>query len=354
MALSNTSAQNSAYWIGSDGNIWFKGPNGVQNAGPASGVANPQAGGFTAVDPTNPGATSSNLYFVPATRIADPNPGGGTTGSTAPSNPTGAAKPALDAAAVANTQASIDQLPGILQSALANEDTQFSNTNSGFDSQEQQQRGTYDTSTTTNQQNYDSNFMDAIRAGIKGLHGLYQILRGSGASGGTAEDQVQQIVGDTTTGDIRTGADTHDQNQGQLDSSLTQFLTDLKGKRQAAADTHTNNAAAIRRDSNTNLQDLYGKMAGFYGAAGDTGNASDWMSRAGGLTPAIASDSKAVTSKYDTAPVVIHAPNLTAFSAPSQPAVAAPPTDGQVGSGIFTLNPSKKADQTQVPSLAGA
>lgn len=332
-----------AYWIGSDGRVYVAGKNGVNAAGTANAQTNQywQSRGYNLINDPNPGGAATG--------------GGGT--SYAPSNPTGASTPAapvLDAAAVANTQASIDQLPGILQAALANEDTQFGNTNSAFDAQETGQRGTYDTSTTTNQQNYDANFMDAIRAGIKGLHGLYQILRGSGASGGTAEDQVRSVVGDTTAGDIRTGADTRNNNQSQLDSALSQFLTELSGKRVAAKDTHENNAAALRRDSNTNLQDLYGKMAGFYGAAGDTGNASSWMSRAGSLTPAIAADSKGVTSKYDTTPVVIHAPNLTAFAAPSQPAVAAPVTDGEVGSGIFTLNPSKKADQTQVPALAGA
>jgi hypothetical protein len=346
------------YWIGQDGNVYYGSgaPGaGVVNYGSASSYT-PVQGGLNASNPAGNKMAQSvadGAGILLGTQIADPLAGGG---SSAPGNPTGATHPALDTAAIGNTQASIDQIPGILQAALASEDNNFGNVNSGFDVQQGQQQGTYDKSTVTNQQNYDSNFMDAIRAGIKGLHGLYQILRGTGAEGGTAQDQVQQIVGDTTSGDIRTGADTRDQNQGQLDSSLASFLTDLKGKRQAAADTHTNNAAAIRRDSNTNLQDLYSKMAGFYGNAGDTANANNWMSKAGSLTPAIASDSKAVTSRYDTTPVVIHAPNLTSFAAPSQPAVATAPEDGNVGAGIFTLKPSdtKKADQTQVPSLAGA
>lgn len=328
------------WWIGQDGNVWQKNASGTQNMGNQYNLDG-----------------NGNAYFdggglQGAQRISDPNPGN----TTAPTNPTGTTKPALDTAAIANTQGSIDQIPGILQAALNAEDNNYGNTISGYDTQEQTQQGTYDKSSTTNQQNYDSNFMDAIRAGIKGLHGLYQLLRGTGAEGGTAQDQVRQIVGDTTSGDIRTGADTRDQNQGQLDSSLSNFLSDLKGKRQNAADTHTNNAAAIRRDSNTNLQDLYSKMAGFYSSAGDTASANDWMGRAGGLTPSIAADSKAVTSRYDNTPIVVHAPNLTAFAPPSQPAVGTAPTNGEVGSGIFTITPpsSRKADQTQVPTLAGA
>ena len=319
------------YWVGQDGNTYMK-------ASGLNGVVQWQA---PLLSPTQAGLT----------QIADP-----TVGSPAPTNPTGATTPALDQAAVNNTQASIDQIPGLLSSALANEDTSYGNTTAGYDASEKQQRGQYDQSTTTNQQNYDANFMDAIRAGIKGLHGLFQLLRGTGAEGGTAVDNVRDIVGSTTAGDIRTGADTRDQNQGQLDSSLAQFLTDLGGKRQSAADTHANNRSAITRDSNTNLQDLYSKMAGFYGQAGNTAAANDWMSRAGALTPEIAANSRAVTTPYDHTPVVVHAPNLTAFAAPSQPQVATAPPDGQVGSGIFALTPpsSKKADQTQVPNLAGA
>lgn len=349
----------AVYWIGQDGNVWVKGAGGINggattNVGAAKnfvnefntpGLSDPQYSGL------QPGSISAPNISVQATQIPDP-----ALASSAPSNPTGATHPALDTAAVANTQASIDQIPGILQAALAAEGNNFANTTSGFDAQQKQEQGTYDKSTVTNQQNYDANFMDAIRAGIKGLHSLYSLLRGTGAEGGTAQDQVRQIVGDTTSSDIRGGADTRDQNQSQLDASLASFLTDLKGKRQAAADTHTNNEAAIRRDSSTNLQDLYSKMAGFYGNAGDTASADAWMAKAGALTPSIAANSKAVTSRYDTTPVVVHAPNLTAFAAPSQPAVATAPTNGDVGAGIFTINPNanKKADQTQTPSLAGA
>lgn len=276
--------------------------------------------------------------------------------TTAPSNPTGTSTPALDTAAVHNTQVSIDQLPALLQAALANEDTSYGNTLSEQAAQQKAQQDQFDKSVTTNQQNYDSNFMDSIRAGIKGLHGLFQILRGTGAQGGTVDDQVRDIVGSTTAGDISNGATTQKTNQTSLEDSLSAFLSDLHMKRQQADDTHANNAAAIRRDNATNLQDLYSKMAGFYGQAGNTAAANDWMTRAGSLTPEIAANSKAITSRYDTTPVVVHAPNLTAFAAPSQPQVATAPQDGQVGSGIFALTPpsNRKADQTQTPQLAGA
>lgn len=266
------------------------------------------------------------------------------SGTPAPAG--GSAGPVLDTAAVGNTQKAIAEIAPLLQAALTSEGHQYTNATGALDAQQASQQKTYDASTTTNQQNYDSNFMASILAGIHGLGGLINILRGSGAAGGTAEDQARDAVGSATAGDIRSGADTQKSNQTTLDSDFSSFLTDLKSKKAAADDTHVNNVAAINRDSATQLQDLYGKLAGYYGDAGDTADATKYSSEAGDLTPKIAANSKSQTSVYDTTPVPVSAPQLTAFSAPSQPNAIAAPTNGQVGSGIFTI--SKRKSQTPV------
>lgn len=324
------------FWVGANGNLYTVGATGNVVDNGAYDAAKQVA--------VNTGMSTGMGIFK--RQIADPNAPAAQATSTNPTPaPTGGNPyPALDHGAVTNTQTAIDQIPGLLQAALSSEDQTFKNTTAGYDASQKQQQDTYDGSTVNNQQNYDSNFMDSIRAGIKGLGNLFSLLRGSGAGGGTAEDQVQDVVGGTTANDIRAGKDTHDTNQGALDSSLTNFLTDLKGKRQVADDTHVNNTRAVTRDSNTQLQDLYSKMAGYYGSAGQTGTADTFMSKAGALTPSIASNSKTQTSAYDTTPIVVHAPNLTAFAAPSQPSVATAPSDGQVGSGIFTINNNKRKD----------
>lgn len=341
----------AVYWIGADQNIWLKDASGTRNMGPAgASVTRPDAGGF--YDPwASPVETPVRFN---ASQIADPM----AQAASSPAPAGGAAAPArapLNQAAVNNTQMTIDQLPGILRSALEAEGTRFNNATNDFNTQEGTQRQTYDTSTTTNQQNYDSTFMDSIRAGIKGLGGLMALLRGTGAAGGSVDQQVQDTVGGVTANDIRTGADTRKENQGQLDTSLSTFLTDLGVKRKGAEDTRVNNERALSRDTNTQLQDLYGKMAGFYGDAGNTGKANDWMQLAGNLTPSIAQDSRTQISPYDTTPVVVHAPNLTAFAGPTQPNVLAAPADGQVGSGIFTMSDRRRKDTpVPTPALAGA
>lgn len=337
---------NQVAWVGGDGNLWWRQDDQTINAGPASSYQFTQ-GGLRALDPNS--SLGQGAGFAPGVdQIADPN-----VKVAAPAGGTATTKPVLNQGAVNNTQASIDQIPGLLAAALGAEDTTYGNTVNGFNSQEAGQRDTYGKSTTTNQQNYDSNFMDSIRAGIKGLGGLMALLRGTGASGGSVDDSVRDTVGGVTANDIRGGADTQKENQTALDASLSSFLTDLGAKRKTNEDTHVNNDRAIQRDSDTQLQDLYGKMAGYYGDAEMTPQRDDFMSRAGALTAPIATNSKTQVSPYDTTPVAVQAPQLTAFAGPTQPNVLTAPQDGQVGSGIFTMTRNKKTAPELTPALAG-
>lgn len=336
---------NQVAWVGADGNLWWRQGDQVINSGAASNYEFTN-GGLRAVNFDTPLGQGSG--FAPGVdQIADPNaPQQAPTGGG-----TAVRRPVLDQAAVDNTQATIDQIPGLLEAALAAERQRYQNTVGDFNSQEQGQRKTYDESTVTNQKNYDANFMDSIRAGIKGLGGLFNLLRGTGAAGGTAEDLARDTVGGVTANDIRTGADTQQENQTALNSSLGSFLTDLERKRRTNEDTLVNNERAIRRDSNTQLQDLFGKMAGYYGSAEMEPQRNDWMNRAGALTPSIAADSRTQVSNYDTTPVTVKAPELTAFAGPSQSSVLTGDSAerGRVGSGIFTItDPRRRREQAPV------
>lgn len=329
---------NQVAWVGADGNLWWRQGDQVINSGAATNYEFTN-GGLRATNFDTPLGQGSG--FAPGVdQIADPNaPQQAPTGGG-----TGVRRPVLDQAAINNTQATIDQIPGLLEAALAAERQRYQNTVGEFNQQEQGQRKTYDDSTVTNQQNYDANFMDSIRAGIKGLGGLFTLLRGTGAGGGTAEDMARETVGGVTAQDIRTGADTQKENQTSLDSSLSSFLTELQRKRRGNEDTLVNNERAVRRDTNTQLQDLFGKMAGYYGSAEMEPQRNEWMNRAGALTPEIAANSRTQVGNYDTAPVTVKAPELTAFSGPTQPDVIAGDSAerGRVGSGIFTISDQRR------------
>lgn len=340
----------AVYWVGQDGNIYY---GSGQEGAPVMNLGNQKTGGMIEgqggiYDPWTDNGVPQLTYA--ATKIADP-----ALQQSAPAGGGGTTQPALNEAGIRNTQGTIDQLPALLQAALATERTRYDNAIRDFGAQESQQRGQYKEGSDTNQLNYDSTFMDSIRAGIKGLGGLFALLRGTGAAGGTAQDQVRDVVGAQTAQDIRGGADVREENQGALDTGLETFLTDLKRKKEVNADTFENNQRAVRRDTDTQLQDLYSKMAGFYGDAGRTAEAESWMNRAGEITPRIAQNSRTQLSKYDTTPVQVQAPELTAFSKPTQPNIIAGQSPQQVGSGIFAISDRRKEkEQTRTPVLAGA
>ncbi len=327
------------YWKGNDGNVWVKGDQGTNSAGAWDANTNNywMSRGFDYIPDPNP-ANNWNYGNGPADTAPAPRapaPAGGSTG---------AAPKVLNQAGIDVTQGTINELPGILEAALAAERQKYGNTVNQFNAQEEGQRKTYGESTTTNLKNYDATFMDSLRAGIHGLGGLLGLLRGTGAAGGTAEETARDTVGGVTANDIRTGADTRNENQSGLDTTLSTFLSDLGLKRKMNEDALVNNERAYRRDSDTQLQDLYGKMAGFYGDVGDTGHASEWMHRAGEITPRIAANTRTQVSPYDTTPVAVKAPELSAFAAPTQPTVTTAP-EGQVGSGIFTMtDPRRRKD----------
>lgn len=319
----------------------------VQFVGPYSPAA------YAAADQLASGQTGAPYsadVISAAEKILAAQPGP-TNQVSAPSAPA-PERPAFNQAGASNTQRTIDEIPGLLQAALNSEGARYGNVVRDFNTQEQGQRKTYTGSTVNNQKNYDETFMDSIRAGIQGLGGLMSLLRGTGAGGGTAEDIARDTVGGVTANDIRGGADTRQENQIALDTSLSGFLSDLDRRRKANEDVKINNERAIRRDSNTQLQDLFGKMAGFYGDVGDTANANTWMNRGGELTPQIARDSMTQVSAYDTTPVTVKAPELAAFAGPTQPSVTTVP-DGQVGSGIFTMSDPRRRRTQQAAAPVG-
>lgn len=341
--------QSDVFWVGQDGNVYAKGVQGVQNYGSAKDYTISSNGFAPNANSTNNAmaqAIGNGPGIYQASQIQDP-----ATVAPAPTNPTGATTPALDTGAVNATGIAINQIAPLLAAALGSENTNYGNTVAGLDAQQKQQQDTYNASTTTNQQNYDSNFMAAIRAGIQGVSGLINLLRGTGAAGGTAEDQAKNIVGSSVDSDVQSGEQTQKTNQGALDSSLSQFLTTLAGTRATDADTHANNQRSIQQQSDTQLQDLYSKMAGYYGTAGDTANANSWEAKAASLTPGIAANTETQVTPYNATPIAVTAPQLTAFAAPTQPSVVTAPNNSQIGAGIFTLGNSKK-DSNSTPATA--
>ena len=331
----NDNAQpNGYFWKGADGQVWVQGDQGINSAG--------------AWDP-NTINYWTGLGFVqtpdsPASRNS-------ASRNSASRNTTGGADapPPLNQGAIDATQRNLDSLGGILAEALRNAQQGYDNANNQFNVQEQQQKGQYDESTLRNMGNYDANLAAALRAGRSGRAGLMAALRGGGGAGNDfARNWINDVVGDTTSNDIREGYNTFDENRASLDNSYGTFQSGLKEKRQKNDETLENNRRAARLYDAQQRQELLQKIAGFYGDAEMTGQRDNYLAQAGNQAPNIAANMNSYVKQYDTAPIEVQSPDVAAFAGPEKQAMKSTPN---ANTGIFSLMDPRRKERRE--ELAG-
>jgi hypothetical protein len=321
-------AEQAVYWVGQDGNVYFGGGQGggVQNMGKLLGTP-------SAV-PYRPGyGFDAERGSGLAQRINDPALN---KGSAVPTIPTAPKNNPLNQGAVDATNQSLNSLGQILTDAYASAQTGYDNAMDQLNAQEATQRARYDQESLKNQQNYDANLGASLRAGKTGLSGLMSALRGGGGSGNEyARNWVQNTVADTTANDIREGYNTFDKNRTAQDNNLSTFLTDLSGKRRENEDELTNSRRAAQLYDAQQKQSLYQKLADLYGDSGNVAENARYLSLAGGQAGNIASNMGAHVSRYNSDPIKVQSPDMTAFASPEQQAMSA--SDNGKGTGIFSM-----------------
>jgi len=327
-------AEQAVYWVGQDGNVYYGNGQGggVKNMGKLIGEP-------TAV-PYRPGqGFDAEFGSAVAQRIDDPNPGGSVLGesTTAQRNTGGGTiyKP-FNQAGVDATNASIASLDTVLANALASAQAGYDNNRKLMNEQEASTKAAYDADTLRNQQNYDANLGASVRAGATGLQGLMSALRGGGGGGNRfARDWVQNTVADTTANDIREGYNTFDENRRGLDSAQTTFVNELGRRRAENEDTLANNRRAANLYDAQQRQNLLQTLSGLYGEAGRLGEAGNIMKQSAAQAPRIAENMGAQVSAYNSAPIKVESPDMTAFTAPEQQSMSA--SDSGKGTGIFSM-----------------
>lgn len=326
-------SSNSVYWIGQDGNVYVDGKNMGRDLGGGN------ASGYVAE-----GGSGYARY------IDDPNPGGGGGGGGGGVGGGGgggggggsdAMRRALNQAGITIANSKLSELDSLMADALAADEARYRNARALYDQQEADKRAQFDKGITTNTQNYDANLMASLRAGAGGIQGLMQMLRGAG---GTAVERARDAVRDVTAEDIRSGYEVNRENTDELQTNLSNFLTEIQRKRLEADDMRVNNERATRANFDTQRQQLFQDLAGYYGEVGDVGRVNDYASRIAALQPSIAQNSRAQVSDYSTLkPVEVAAPEITAFRGASNPDIVAPGnTPGRLGTGIFTADPERR------------
>jgi hypothetical protein len=282
----------SVYWIGSDGNVWFKGATGaVQNVGaPIKAGAN----GF-----------DSAMLSAEATQIADPNPP--KTEYTPPPTNTTSTSGGLTAAQIAanlagreNTQKAIDSLDTEQNVGYKNIDDTAAGIKTTYDNETTKNTQDYNDSTVTNNTNLQKNKQNALLAASQGRRGLRGVLASMGALGGDGSVIADRMVQKGANADIGQAADTFGANTVTLDKALRDY-NDANDKRRAELEaSRVGQRNALEGKIAEKRQSFFQKMADLFGGINDAGNATAFANKAGDLNNEIATKTATPAPAYET------------------------------------------------------
>ena len=266
---------NSVYWVGADGNVYLKGPNGVQNAGKALG--------------TSPVGFDAARLSAEATQIPDPNP----PRQVAPANPnggtsTGGTTYADKSNDIALQNAGLASLGDQTATGIAGVDKALGNLTGQYDTEAAANEKNYSTQSDTNQNNLQKDRQTALVNAAQGRRGLFGTLASLGALNGSGVDLANEAVRAGANADLSGAADTFSTNQNALDTSIGEFRQEDKRRRQEAATAAENAKTNVQNDAARNKVTFLTNLANDYTAQGDTAAAKRYADQAAALYPEIA------------------------------------------------------------------
>lgn len=278
------------YWLGADGNIWWKSDSGVKNMGKPINY--------------NKGGTNWDAGFdtmqgsAEAKRIDDPNPprdeapaGASGGGSSGPNK-------VLNEAAVRNTQKALGSLDDELGVRYRNIDDSYDSLIGGYNKERERTKGDYDEEVVGNTQDLQRNKQNALVAGAQGLRGLRGVLASIGALSGDGSSLANRAVTTETNQDIGGAAETYSGNAVQLDKAWDRFDEEDEDRRAEAATARKNQRIAAEGDILGKRQNFYQKLAELYGEVDNIGEATSWLDKAGDLNSQIASKSRVQATPF--------------------------------------------------------
>lgn len=210
-------------------------------------------------------------------------------------------------------QRGLDRLPGQLEIARGNIDTQFNQRNNELDSDYASNEASYGQSKTQNSQNFRTNKNVINDQASTGLRGLLRLLGTYGATG-TDLGLAGGAVADVQTAQNAGAGQTFSQNEQSLDANWGDYGNRFKNEKDKLTDWRTNQRNAAESASLTNKQELLTKLAGIRGEeaaarGGDyTGSAQPFLDQATALSGRIDNLGKLNPTYTGTTPVYGAAP----------------------------------------------
>lgn len=271
-------AGNSVYWVGADGNVWFKHGDQVKNVGKPINLYDQ---GF-----------DSNQISAEATRIADPNPPQQT--SAAPSNPNGGggysapAKPDRSND-IALQNSGLNAVGQQETSGISQVDKTLKQLLGQYDEETGANEKNYTDQTNTNQNNLQKNRQTAYVNAAQGRQGLFGTLASLGALSGSGIDLANRAVQKTANTDLAGAADNYATNANQLDTAIGTYRREDKARRENANTSAENARTNVRNEAAKSRLQFYTNLANDYSDMGNAAEAKRYTGLAGELYPQIAS-----------------------------------------------------------------
>lgn len=264
----------SVYWVGNDGNVWFKNDQGVSNAGKAIRTGD---GGF-----------DTDSLSAEATRIDDPNPRGGAIAPQDPNGNRSAAEKPDKTNDINLNQAGLGSVDTQTAAGLSAIDKALGTLNGQYDEETGANNKTYQTNSDTNQGNLQKNKQSSFINAAQGRQGLFGTLSSLGALNGSGIELANNAVKHGADLDLSSAADNYATNQSGLDTAIETYRREDKSRRENAELQAGNAKTNVNNDAARSKQNFYKNIANDYDLMGNAGGAKDYSDRAAALYPQVA------------------------------------------------------------------
>lgn len=277
---------NTVYWIGADGNVYYKSGETVQNVGKP---VNYNENGFDAQKLS----ATSRLIDDPLAVKSQTN--------TQQNNqaPSGSGQSYTDTtAARALQQANIDAMRNSLQFQMNSINDKYNQTLGQYTAEDAQNQQAYNKQLSKNNQTRSSSRQAALVAGAQGARGLRATLASLGALNGTGELLANRTVAQATNKDIGEANSVFDNNAETLVDAWGKTKLAQENRKRELNDAKATQQISAKADNASKLQDMYKEMASFYTQAGNKAAASSWLAKAQQFLPDISNGAKTIASPF--------------------------------------------------------
>lgn len=347
---------NAVYWVGADGNVWFKSGNSVRNVGKPINLYNT---GF-----------DSSTISAQATPIQDPNPpkqspppgggGGGYGGSYGSgSGGTSVSGGGGGGAAAAPLYEDKSNDIAVQMAGLGAVDQQQNSGLSAVDKALQNLFGTYDTEKTANETNYtgqsntnrtnlQKNTQTAYVNAAQGRQGLFGTLASLGALNGDGLYLANRAVQNGANTDLSGASDNFGTNQTALDTAIGTFRQQDKTRRDQATSSAENARQNVRNQAAKDRLAFLTNLSNDYTAEGKKAQAKTYSDQAAALYPTLASTSIPDSNISYTGAAFTPGTLADYVAGANSTAVHSTPTSGNGGAPGLVASPVKKKQTATV------